>query len=184
MYYVYVHTVPNGKMYIGQSKEIDSRWNSGEGYVDNRPFYKDILMYGWEHIKHEIIAELPDREGAVLLESILIAILKTENEVYGYNQTKFYENAIKRYSARIPVNKVTLKKRAAEESFFEASGLPLSACENLIDEWIFNKLHREICKDRLIDGMTYDDISKKYQKSERRVKDIIYKCCKKIDEHF
>ena len=101
MYYVYVHTAPNGKIYIGKTKDIKKRWNNGEGYVDNRPFYKDIQVYGWNNIKHEIIAEFVDAESAIQLEAILIALMKSENENYGYNQTKIYDNAIKRYTSRI-----------------------------------------------------------------------------------
>ena len=32
-YCVYIHTAPNGKMYIGQtSQKPEARWNNGRGY--------------------------------------------------------------------------------------------------------------------------------------------------------
>ena len=184
MYYVYVHTVTNGKIYIGQTKDIKARWNNGEGYINNRPFYKDITIYGWNNIKHEIIAEFNDRETAVQLESVLIALLKSENKNYGYNQTSIYDDAIKKYSSKIPIDGVSLENSVTEDSFFESLNLPISACEEMINQWIFNDLYRSILKSRLIDGLSYPQLSKKYDKSQRQLKNIVYDCCQKIEKHF
>lgn len=184
MYYVYIHTVPNGKVYIGETKDIKRRWNNGEGYVDNRPFYKDISVYGWNNIKHEIVAQFSDRESAVKLESILIVVLKSENEDYGYNQTRLYETAMKQYVSRTIVEGVTFEKPNAEESVLESTNLPISACKEMIDQWIFNAEYRNILKSRLIDGLTYPELSKKYNKSVRQLKNIVYDCCAKLEKHF
>lgn len=184
MYYVYVHTVPNGKIYIGQSKNLLKRWNNGEGYADDLPFYKDIQIYGWHNIKHEIIAEFQDLDSALKMEAVLIALFKSENDDYGYNQTKIYEDAMKKYVSRISVDGITLEKQTGEDSFLEASGLPVSACEELINQWIFNANHRDILKNRLIDGMSYTELSKKYEKSVRQLKNIVYDGCAKLEKHF
>lgn len=184
MYYVYSHTVPNGKIYIGQTKDIKTRWNNGEGYIDNRPFYKDINVYGWNNIKHEIIAEFESREPAIQLESVLIALLKTENENYGYNQTNIYNSAIKKYSSRIPYDGVSFEYSNPDGSFFESSNLPICACEELINQWIFNKEYREILKSRLIDGMPYNKLSEKYGKSVRQLKTIVSTCCSKLEKRM
>lgn len=184
MFYVYVHTVPNGKIYIGQTKDPVGRWNNGEGYLDNRPFYKDIQIYGWNSIKHEIIAQYDDRESALKLESVLIALLKSENEDYGYNQTSVYDDAMKRYIARIEIKGATLEHTSNEVSFFESSNLPKSACEELIEQWVFNDDHRRILKSRLLDGMSYPDLSKKYNKSVRQLKNIVYSGCEKLSKRF
>ena len=56
-YYVYIHTCPNGKCYIGMSITPKNRWNNGNGYKGNKEFYKDILKYGWDNIEHEILIE-------------------------------------------------------------------------------------------------------------------------------
>lgn len=56
-YYIYIHTCPNKKRYIGLSKNPKQRWNNGDGYKANLEFYKQIKKYGWENIKHEIVAE-------------------------------------------------------------------------------------------------------------------------------
>lgn len=184
MFYVYVHTVPNGKIYVGQTKYPLKRWNNGEGYIDNRPFYKDIQIYGWNNIKHEIIADYDDRDSAIKLEAVLIAILKAENEDYGYNQTSIYNDAVKKYASRTEINGVSFEMPLNEDSFFELSNLPTSACEEMIRQWIFNENHRQILKSRLIDGLSYPELSKKYNKSVRQLKSIVYNDCKKLEKHF
>lgn len=50
----------------------------------------------------------------------------------------------------------------------------------LIDEHIHHALHRKMLKDRLIDGMTYEQIAEKYDMSVRQTKNIIYKSTDKI----
>lgn len=184
MFYVYVHTVPNGKIYIGQTKDPSMRWNNGEGYVDNRPFYKDIQNYGWNNIKHEIIAEYSDRESAIKLEAVLIALFKSENKDYGYNQTSIYNDAMKKYIARTEMQGLTLEKASSEISFFESTNLPISACEEMINQWIFNDNHRHILKSRLIDGLSYAELSKKYNLSIRQLKTIVYGGCAKLEKHL
>ena len=44
-----------------------------------------------------------------------------------------------------------------------------------IDEWILNQRHRAILKSRLIDGLTYDELSEMYYMSPRQIKRIVYK---------
>lgn len=184
MFYVYIHTVPNGKIYIGQTKDLLVRWNNGEGYINNRPFYKDIQIYGWNNIKHEIIAQYTDREEALKLEAVLIALLKSENPDYGYNQTSIYDNAMKKYTSRIETQGVSLENGIPEDSFFESCNLPISVCEEMIKQWIFNDEHRHILKSRLIDGISYPELSEKYKKSVRQLKNIVYDGCEKLKKHF
>ena len=50
----------------------------------------------------------------------------------------------------------------------------------LIDEHINHALHRQMLKDRLIDGMTYEQIAEKHDMSVRQTKNIIYKETDKI----
>ncbi len=51
--------------------------------------------------------------------------------------------------------------------------IPRSAWENLIDEWIFNEKHREMLKESLLDGITYERIAEKHEMSPRQVARII-----------
>lgn len=51
-YYVYKHTVPNGKVYIGITKQNPSkRWLNGLGYKHSTYFFNAIVKYGWLNIE-------------------------------------------------------------------------------------------------------------------------------------
>ena len=54
-YWVYVHTCPNGKRYVGCTTRVkpEFRWAEGKGYQTNKHFYSAIQKYGWSSIKHE-----------------------------------------------------------------------------------------------------------------------------------
>lgn len=88
-YTVYKHTTPNNKVYIGITKQSDvkRRWLGGSGYVNNEHFYKAIKKYGWENIRHEIIAEALTEEEAQSMEMALIAKYHSNNKAFGYNKT-------------------------------------------------------------------------------------------------
>lgn len=92
-YCVYKHTTPSGKVYIGITKQKPSRrWRNGEGYKspdgDETPFYKAIKKYGWENIKHEIIADGLSKEEACKLEIEKIHEFKSQSREFGYNVLK------------------------------------------------------------------------------------------------
>lgn len=53
-----------------------------------------------------------------------------------------------------------------------------------IDEWILNQRHREILKSRLIDGLTYDELSEMYYMSPRQIKRIVYKTQEVLFRHL
>ena len=50
----------------------------------------------------------------------------------------------------------------------------------VIDEHIHHAIHRQMLKDRLIDGMTYEQIAEKHDMSVLQIKNIIYKSTDKI----
>lgn len=45
----------------------------------------------------------------------------------------------------------------------------------LIEQFIFSRRDREMLKDRLLDGMTYDELSRKYYMSVRHIKNLIHR---------
>ena len=55
-----------------------------------------------------------------------------------------------------------------------------SQISSVIDEHIHHAPHRQMLKDRLIDGMTYEQIAEKHDMSVRQTKNIIYKSTDKI----
>ena len=84
-YTVYMHIAPNDKKYVGITKNIKGRWKNGYGYASSPHFYNAILKYGWDNIKHTIIAENLTIEQACKLEQNLIADYDLTNPEKGYN---------------------------------------------------------------------------------------------------
>ena len=87
-YSVYKHTSPNGKVYIGITKRsLNDRWRNGNGYKKNPHFWKAIEKYGWDKIKHEIIASDLSFSEAEYYERYFISLYQSFNPNYGYNMT-------------------------------------------------------------------------------------------------
>ena len=85
-YWVYCHTFPNGKVYIGITMQYPSkRWHRGKGYSYNRFLYRAIEKYGWNNVKHEIVAYGLTKEEACAMEIALIREHKSNDVRYGYN---------------------------------------------------------------------------------------------------
>lgn len=90
---VYVHIVPKAlsgydwnKYYVGiTSQTTKERWGKNGYRYKNSYFKKAIDKYGWDNMQHEIIAEHLTEHEAKDMEKTLIAILKSNNAIYGYN---------------------------------------------------------------------------------------------------
>ena len=59
-----------------------------------------------------------------------------------------------------------------------------SQISSLIDEHIHHALHRQMLKDRLIDGMTYEQIAEKHDITSRQTKNIIYKSMDRLIKYL
>lgn len=81
-YYIYIHTCPNYMVYVGLSKNPKQRWNNGKGYINNKRFYEAIQTFGWENIKHEIVAETNYGWIARKIEKSLISRFKKYGKAY------------------------------------------------------------------------------------------------------
>ena len=91
MYCVYKHTVPNGKVYIGiTSVNPLTRWSNGHGYKDNKRFWKDIILYGWLNIRHEVLYDGLTEYEARDTEARLIYKYQSYKKKYGYNRDAGY----------------------------------------------------------------------------------------------
>lgn len=55
-----------------------------------------------------------------------------------------------------------------------------SEWENLIDEWIFDEIHRKMLKRNLLDGRTYEQIAEQFGMSSRQVARLIPKLQEKL----
>lgn len=86
-YKVYKHTFPNGKIYIGITKQKPIyRWgHNGNGYYQHPLLTNAIKKYGWNNIKHEILFEKLTKEQAEQKEIELILFYKSNQREFGYN---------------------------------------------------------------------------------------------------
>lgn len=89
-YTVYRHISPNGKSYIGITKQedIEKRFLKGNGYNSQPVFWRAIQKYGWDSFRHEVLEENLTEKEACEKEIYYI------NEVYhslapnGYNTSE------------------------------------------------------------------------------------------------
>ena len=84
IYSLYMHVFPNGKLYIGITKDVKARWRAGGYYYKKQPkMWRAICKYGWNSIKHIVLKSDMTQVEAENAEKVLIATLGTiEN---GYN---------------------------------------------------------------------------------------------------
>lgn len=183
MFYLYVHTVPNGKMYIGMTTNVERRWLNGKGYTNNKEFTRDIEIFGWENIKHEIIDCFEDESDCHMYEMIFSIILNTENPCYGYNKTNFREDFMRKFNRKKSYGEIDLSE-ISDRNIFEIYNKPYDAGEYLINQWILNERDRKIAKDKLLNGLTYPELSKKYGISTTQAKRICYKAQERLMLHI
>ena len=85
-YSVYIHIAPNGKSYIGITRQDPiRRWHGGSGYRSQPKFYNAIKKYGWDNFFHGILLTDLSEKNACAIEQYLIDRYDTINN--GYNQT-------------------------------------------------------------------------------------------------
>ena len=76
-YCIYMHKNKiNGKVYIGQSCNINVRWHPSS-YQSSSYFFNAIQKYGWENFEHIILFENLTVEEAKSKEIELIAYYHT-----------------------------------------------------------------------------------------------------------
>lgn len=85
-YSVYMHTAPNGKVYVGITKRNPIyRWANGFGYKTQIVFFRAITKYGWDNFKHEILFSGLSKEQAEQKEVELIREHRSFDRAFGYN---------------------------------------------------------------------------------------------------
>lgn len=89
-YYVYCHTnIINGKRYVGVTSQRPlERWQNGKRYSRHKDFYNDILKYGWESFKHDILFSGLTEDEAKQKEIYLIDKWNLLDNKLGYNKHK------------------------------------------------------------------------------------------------
>lgn len=86
MYTVYQHIFPNGKRYIGVTRNsVHKRWGY-KGYNYRSQFVgRAIEKYGWDNIEHDIFCVCETKEQAEKVEHFLVSHFDTMNPEHGYN---------------------------------------------------------------------------------------------------
>lgn len=88
-FYIYCHTAPNGKRYVGQTcQRPERRWGEGRGYRGQEHFKRAIDRYGWDNFEHVVLCSVSSKEYADFLEQWFIEKWDTFNPEHGYNHTK------------------------------------------------------------------------------------------------
>ena len=89
-YYVYMHTFPDDRVYVGQTgKPVKERWGlDGNGYRGNKRMYEEIKRVGWDNIRHEVVATVYGRKNALLLERELMERYAATDNEKGFNTVK------------------------------------------------------------------------------------------------
>lgn len=88
-FYIYCHTAPNGKRYIGQTcQKPERRWGEGRGYRGQEHFKRAIDKYGWDNFEHVVLCSVSSKADADFLEQWFIEKWDTFNSEHGYNHTK------------------------------------------------------------------------------------------------
>lgn len=76
----------NGKMYIGQTKNVKTRWRSnGIHYAGSPHIYNAILKYGWDNFIKEVMYDNLTSEEADIIEIDCIKYYNTRDRNIGYN---------------------------------------------------------------------------------------------------
>ena len=116
-YKVYIHKFPNGKAYVGITRqEPKVRWGGGNGYVRNEYMYRAIKKYGWENIEHIILFDGLSEEDACEIEKSLIKKYRTNEKEFGYNIESGGQCSNLAESTKQKLREAHIGKSASEET--------------------------------------------------------------------
>ena len=115
---LYIHiNKTNKKKYVGiTSRKPNLRWQNGKGYMKNEHFYRAIQKYGWDGFEHIILFSGLTEEEACLYEKQLIAILHTQDYLYGYNIEEGGQTPKMAESTKKKLSKAKKGRKMAEET--------------------------------------------------------------------
>ena len=100
----------------------DKRWCHGEGYRNNKHFYRAICKYGWNNFNHEILYHDLTKEEAEQKEIELIAFYSATDKTRGYNKANGGNHQGKHtLETRQKISKSKIGFRFSEESKIKMS---------------------------------------------------------------
>ena len=117
---IYKYTSPSGKVYIGQSIDIDTRWRQHINAKDNYAIHNAIKKYGKENFKFEVLLECPidmlnvwERDMIALYDCISPKGYNLTEGGEGYQcseETRLKLSEVKKGKKRQPFSEETKKK--------------------------------------------------------------------------
>ena len=148
LYIVYMHTAPNGKVYVGITKQnTEKRWQNGYGYASQQLFWRAIQKYGWDNFQHTVLESNLEIEKAFEREEYYIAKYDSLNPERGYNVHKGGTSGrtlvtpVMQYWRGIPVNFFESISVAAKELGVNSGTIRnYIASEDLPDSYSFDRL--------------------------------------------
>lgn len=171
-----ITNIINGKVYIGQSKNISQRWSDhrsrsfqrNEEYEKNH-LYRSIRKYGLENFLFEVIEEC-DKNSLNEREQYWITYYNSNLEEYGYNKTNGGTNAATTF-------------KISEEQLMEIYDLLLNSTlsqteiaikYNVADSFISGVNHGTL---RVKEGYTYPLRKSRELQKEQALKNFICPIC-------
>lgn len=156
MFVIYKAEFPNGKVYIGKTKDFDDRKikHSYSTRYYNTKLTNAIKKYGFESIKWDIIFETDDPELINKKESELI--IKYDSIKNGYNISTGGDggDTISNNPRRLDIIRQQLKSKGYEDSnYVEISDI---ISKSIVDDYLINKL-------------SLKSLSRKYKISRQRI---------------
>ena len=157
MFVIYKAEFPNGKVYIGKSKDFDSRKikHSYSTRYYNTKLTNAINKYGFDSIKWEIIFETEDID--IINQKEIEFILKYDSIKNGYNTSTGGDggDTISNNPRRLDIIKqqLTSKGYDSENYYVDISGI---ISKSILDDYLNNKI-------------SIREISKKYNISRQRL---------------
>lgn len=109
----------NGKVYIGQSVDIDTRWRQHINAKDNFAIHRAIKKYGKENFKFEVLLECP-AEMLNVWERDMIALYDCISP-NGYNLTEGGEGYKCSDETRLKMSNIRKGKNRSEETKIKIS---------------------------------------------------------------
>ncbi len=111
----------NGKKYIGQSRNIPTRWmNEKKSRGINQHLFNAIKKYGIDNFQFEAI-ESCTVELLNVRENFYILYFKTYLPEFGYNKTTGGDNCIMSEETRVKISKSNLGKTMTKETKYKMS---------------------------------------------------------------
>jgi group I intron endonuclease len=115
---IYKITSPTGKVYIGQSWNIEKRWRSHKKGINiNFPLYNSIQKYGYLNHIFEIIHELPKDVSQDILDTYEILYINQYKDL-GFKLLNIRDGGSRGKHSESTKNKIALAKKGSKNGMF------------------------------------------------------------------